>query len=197
MAWRSTQNNGKIVFYDIDHIGKAFSLSLPCGQCIGCRLEYSRQWAIRCMHESTLHDQSCFITLTYSDDNLPEHGTLILRDFQLFMKRLRFEFSNVKIRFYHCGEYGEKFGRPHYHALLFGIDFEADRTLYSQSKQGSKLYVSDTLNKLWNKGFATIGNITFESAAYVARYVVKKSQWSKKRKNTMKDSTPTRVKLLI
>jgi len=145
---------------------------VPCGQCVGCRLERSRQWAIRCMHEAQLHDKNCFITLTYSDYHLPANGSLVKRDFQLFMKRLRKRFG-TKIRFYHCGEYGEKHKRPHYHACLFGLDFE-DKQLWS-TRRGVRLYTSKTLLDLWeNKGHVTIGEVTFESAAYVARYIMKK-----------------------
>ena len=97
-------------------------LEVPCGQCIGCRLERSRQWAVRCIHEAQLHKDNCFITLTYNDEHLPSPPSLSVRDFQLFMKRLRKRFGKG-IRFFHCGEYGEKYGRPHYHACLFGFDF--------------------------------------------------------------------------
>lgn len=144
---------------------------LPCGQCVGCRLERSRQWAMRCVHEASMNDDNCFITLTYNDEYLPKDMSLDVREFQLFMKRLRKEFG-AGIRFYHCGEYGENFGRPHYHAILFGFDF-ADKVFLM--KRGEHiLYESPSLTRLWGKGFASIGAVTFESAAYVARYVMKK-----------------------
>lgn len=145
-------------------------LELPCGQCIGCRLERSRQWAMRCVHEASLHRHNCFITLTYDERNNP--GTLILRDYQLFMKRLRKHLGGQRVRFFHCGEYGEQFARPHYHAILFGHDFQ-DRRPWS-NRNGVPLDRSPTLEKLWPHGFSTVGNVTFESAAYVARYIVKK-----------------------
>ena len=116
-------------------------VKVACGQCIGCRLERSRQWAIRCVNEASLYRGNCFITLTYSDEYLPQNKSLDKRDFQLFMKRLRKEFSSERIRYFHCGEYGcsckvcglsaklcrrvgcgsfvEGLGRPHYHALFF------------------------------------------------------------------------------
>jgi hypothetical protein len=150
---------------------KLFQITVSCGQCIGCRLERSRQWAIRCMHEAKLHDDNCFITLTYRDDCLPKGNTLVMRDFQLFMKRLRKRFGN-SIRFFHCGEYGEKFGRPHYHACLFNFDFP-DKVLWKKSN-GMSLFTSAILDELWPYGFSTIGSVTFESAAYVARYIMKK-----------------------
>lgn len=146
-------------------------IKLPCGQCNGCRLERSRQWAVRCMHESQMHDKNCFLTLTYNNENLPPDMSVNVRHFQLFMKKLRKKFGSG-IRFFHCGEYGEKFARPHYHALIFGLDFE-DRKLHSV-KNGVPLYTSETLDSLWGMGYATIGDVTFESAAYVARYIMKK-----------------------
>lgn len=148
-------------------------LDLPCGQCVGCRLERSRQWAIRCVHEASLYEDNSFITLTYNDKNIPYNYSLVKSDFQDFMKRLRKSVEPKKVRYYHCGEYGEKgTKRPHYHALLFNHGFQ-DRKVYSQ-KGPNPLYVSDSLSRLWDKGFSTIGEVTFESAAYVARYVMKK-----------------------
>lgn len=144
---------------------------LPCGQCIGCRLERSRQWAIRCVHEASLYERNCFITLTFNEEHLPKTGSLDKRDFQLFMKRLRKKFG-AGVRYFHCGEYGEKNNRPHYHACLFNFDF-ADRTLWSV-RRGISLYVSRDLQDLWPYGFSTVGDVTFESAAYVARYITKK-----------------------
>lgn len=150
-------------------------IEIRCGQCIGCRLDRSRQWAIRCMHEAQLHADSVFITLTYDDDHLPVDHSLRYVDFQLFMKRLRFHFRSERqrIRFFMCGEYGDHFGRPHYHACLFGCFF-ADRVLFKRLASGSNLYTSDVLSSLWPLGHSSIGDVTFESAAYVARYCVKK-----------------------
>jgi len=146
-------------------------LQVPCGQCIGCRLERSRQWAIRCIHEAQMHRDNCFITLTYAPEHLPKNGGLQLHHFQKFMKRLRKKYGSG-IRFFHCGEYGEQFGRPHYHACLFGFDFP-DKVLHTIIN-GFKLYRSRSLEELWPFGFATIGSVTFESSAYVARYILKK-----------------------
>ncbi|WP_422851467.1 rolling circle replication-associated protein [Candidatus Ruthia endofausta] len=100
------------------------TLLLPCGQCIGCRLERSHQWAIRCIHEASLYPDNSFITLTYDNDNLPSNRSLDKRHFQLFMKPLRKKYSHKKICFYHCGEYGDLHKRPHYHAILFNHHFE-------------------------------------------------------------------------
>jgi len=155
--------------------GKGFAdkpVNVPCGQCIGCRLERSRQWAVRCVHESALYDQNCFITLTYAPEVVPPEGTLVKGHFQKFMKRLRKRFANQRIRFFHCGEYGEKFERPHYHACLFGFDF-SDK-VYLKAVNGYPLYTSEILGSLWPFGYSTIGSVSFESAAYVARYITKK-----------------------
>jgi hypothetical protein len=149
---------------------------LPCGRCVGCRLEKSRQWAMRCIHEKSLHEDSCFITLTYNQESLlsrPNPYSLNVEDFQKFMKRLRKKFSKKTIRFFHCGEYGDKYGRPHYHAIIFGLDFE-DKQLYQVTSQGHRLYTSKILESLWPYGFCPIGEVTFESTAYVARYIMKK-----------------------
>lgn len=153
---------------------KGFSdltVKVPCGQCIGCRLEKSRQWAMRCHHEAKLYENNCFITLTYDDRHLPENGSLVKKDFQLFMKRLRKRHGDG-IRFFGCGEYGDKFGRPHYHICLFNFDF-SDRLLHS-TRGETKYFTSLDLNSLWPFGLSIIGDVTFESAAYVARYVTKK-----------------------
>jgi len=146
-------------------------MQTTCGRCIGCRLERSRQWAVRCMHEASLHEDNCFITLTYSDKYLPAFGSLEVRAFQLFMKRLRRKVER-KVRFYHCGEYGDELGRPHYHALLFGMDF-ADKYPWAE-RSGNMAWRSADLESLWKFGQSEIGSVTFESAAYVARYIMKK-----------------------
>lgn len=147
-------------------------LLLPCGHCIGCRLERSRQWAVRCIHEASFHDDNCFLTLTYDDVHLPENGSLIKKDLTDFWKRLRRAIFPKKLRYFACGEYGSKFERPHYHACVFGYSPD-DKKLYS-IRAGSRLYISPLIAKLWPFGFHTIGDVTFDSAAYVARYVLKK-----------------------
>lgn len=146
-------------------------VNIPCGQCIGCRLEKSRQWAMRCVHEASLHDANCFITLTYDDDNLPVGYTLVKKHFQDFMKRLRWRFPQ-RISYFACGEYGEILQRPHYHACLFGFDFP-DKAKLKQVGD-NLLYRSLVLEELWPFGFCTIGSVSFDSAAYCARYVMKK-----------------------
>jgi len=148
-------------------------ITLPCGTCIECKLARTRAWAIRCVHESTLHEKNCFITLTYSPAELEKFcygGSLNKEEFQRFLKRLRKHCG--PFRYYHAGEYGEKLQRPHHHACLFGFDFE-DKQKW-QIRNGVQLYKSETLEKIWGHGHCVIGEVTFESAAYVARYILKK-----------------------
>lgn len=153
---------------------------LPCGRCEACMNERARSWSVRCVHEASLHEQNCFITLTYNDDHLPDMADLKYEDFQKFMKRLRKKYTGRKIRFFACGEYGENRQRPHFHACIFGIDFN-DRIYFKTTSAGSKIYTSKTLDALWSDrsgnsiGFASIGDISINSAGYVARYVMKKA----------------------
>lgn len=147
-------------------------VTIPCGQCIGCRLEYSRQWAIRCVHEAQMHDENAFVTLTFAPEHLPKDRSIHKEDLQKFMRRLRKIIYPHKVRFFGCGEYGEKRGRPHYHVLIFGYGFP-DKKLHGIS-HGNRLYVSPTLERAWPYGYALIGDVTFQSAAYVARYISKK-----------------------
>lgn len=146
-------------------------VTVPCGSCIGCRLERSRQWAIRCVHEASLYTHNCFITLTYNEDHVPSDLSLNVRDWQLFMKRVRKKYGKGR-RFFHCGEYGSKNGRPHYHAIMFNLDFQ-DRRLFKE-RGDVRIDTSQDLENLWGLGFCTVGDVTFESAAYVARYITKK-----------------------
>lgn len=165
-AWQT--DGGEIVFAERGKIKR--SLKLPCGGCVGCRLERARQWAVRCMHEAAMHESNVFVTLTYNDECLPLDYSLDYRHFQLFMKRLRKLKGSV--RFYMCGEYGEKFSRPHFHACLFGVEFE-DRYFWRTSKSGCDSYRSKTLEDLWGMGDCELGDVTFQSAGYIARYCVK------------------------
>jgi hypothetical protein len=167
-AWRDPVRG--VSFSKTSHSGE--ELELPCGQCIECRFKRSRDWAIRCMHEASLHADNSFITLTYAPEHLPENESLCYDHFQRFMKRLR-KRVRLPVRFYMCGEYGENFGRPHYHACIFGYGFP-DRKLLMRTKNGDNLYTSELLNQLWPYGLSSIGEVNFQSAAYVARYIMKK-----------------------
>ena len=148
-------------------------INLPCGQCIGCRLNRSVMWATRCMHEAQLYDDNCFITLTFDEEHLPQDYSLNHDYFQKFMKRLRKEIYPRKVRYFMCGEYGDDTWRPHFHAILFNWDFP-DKIKYSVTGNENPYFISEQLYRLWPFGFHLIGELTFETAAYVARYCVKK-----------------------
>lgn len=144
-----------------------------CGQCIGCRLEYSRQWAMRAVHESQFHDHSCFCTFTFDDEHLPADLSVKVRTHQLLMKQIRKKFGNG-IRFIMSSEYGSLHGRPHYHYCLFGLNLPDKQYLFSNN--GEKYYTSELIQSVWPNGRVIVGDVTFESVAYVARYVLKKAQ---------------------
>jgi len=119
-----------------------------------------------------MHPRNTFVTLTYDDEHLPDDYSVSIRTFQLFMKRLR-KTLGQKVRFYACGEYGPQTLRPHYHALIFNHDF-SDKVFWKKNEQGDQLYTSSTLDKIWGLGFTSLGDVTYQSAGYVARYVMKK-----------------------
>lgn len=205
-------------------------IQLPCGQCIGCRVDKARDWALRCCHEAQTYSErgfeSSFVTLTYNDWYLCGRRSLVKKEFQDFMKRLRQwairkadrKYVDTRIRYFQCGEYGTQcktcgrseklcgevgcgrfipeLGRPHFHACLFGVEFH-DKTIYKVRK-GYRLYRSEALSRLWSVrlkggekydpkcyfevagksfakiGFVTIGDVNWNSAGYLARYVTKK-----------------------
>jgi hypothetical protein len=170
-AWRTP--SGQVVFYESDGIANT-RFSVPCGRCIGCRMQRSSEWAMRCVHEASMHEQNCFITLTYNAEHIPPDGGLRKKHVQDFFKRLRHHIKPTKVKYYYCGEYGDKNNRPHYHILLFGYNFPDWLLLPHKSPSGHDLYTSPQLEKLWGKGFVQIGDVSFESAAYVSRYIMKK-----------------------
>lgn len=155
-------------------------LELSCGRCGGCRARRVRDKAIRSYHESLLHrraagralvSNNCFITLTYDDSTLPPHSSLDHSHWQNFAKKFRRDVG--PFRYLMCGEYGGKTHRPHYHAVLFGMDFHADRKIWKQD--GKKIeWRSPTLEELWPHGFSSLAPMNFATASYVAGYVVKK-----------------------
>lgn len=179
------------MFYSGLKIDREDHISLPCGRCLGCRLERSRQWADRCVHEAKMSKRgNMFLTLTYSPEHCPKDMSLDKKVMPKFIKALRnFAIPDglrsrkkvdlrklwVKenpIKFFYCGEYGGQLGRPHYHLLVFNFEFADKR--YWKTVNGCKYYISDSLSSLWPYGFSTIGSVTFDSAAYVARYALKK-----------------------
>jgi len=146
-------------------------IQIPCGQCIGCRLEKIDAWGFRCMAEASQHLHNHFITLTYDDDHLPADECLNHRDWQLFAKRLR---KNIgPFRFFMCGEYGENTQRPHYHALLFGLDLP-DLVKCNSVYASTDIFTSEVFGKAWGHGFHTIGQVTHASAKYCASYALKR-----------------------
>jgi len=178
-AWRSRDLNpsGKRGLVFREELGLDNSqLEVPCGGCVGCRIDRSRQWTVRLMHESKLHEIKSFLTLTYDDLHLPANGSLCKKHMQDFLKRFRkrhYSSTSGKIRYFLCGEYGDQTWRPHYHAIIFGADF-SDKRPHSKGSLGDQLYISETLDSLWGHGHCYIGSVTPESCGYVARYIMKK-----------------------
>lgn len=162
------------------------SLLIPCGKCIGCRLDYSRYWADRMMLELETAKKGVFLTLTYDDENIhwsqfdennnPMYGTLDKEDCQLFMKRLRKYFNDIRIRFYLAGEYGPSTLRPHYHCILFGISLDdiGDCTPFGRNELNQQYYISERIRRIWKKGNVLLSDVSWNTCAYVARYVTKK-----------------------
>lgn len=161
-------DGGSISFREIKN---SREIRIPCGKCIGCRIEITDAWAFRCMAEASLHKNNHFVTLTYDDDSLPADESLNHKDWQLFAHRVRKKLG--PFRFFMCGEYGDNTQRPHYHALLFGLDIP-DRVKCNSVYSSHDLYQSDTLCQLWGKGFITLGEVSHESAKYCATYALKR-----------------------
>lgn len=149
---------------------------LACGSCLGCRKESARQWAVRMMHETQFHKNCAFLTLTYDEKHLPPFGGLDRNAVPAFMKRLRRRLDRkkprVKVRYFHCGEYGASGSRPHYHVALFGYAFP-DRKRWTV-REDHEVYRSAELERCWTMGLSEIGSLTFSSSTYIARYVTKK-----------------------
>lgn len=162
--------DGSIKFGDRSStLGRFGLLTFRCGVCRDCRLHRAREWAIRCYHEGQLHEESCFLDLTFRD----EPPTVSKRDLQLFFKRLRKSLPGIKLRYFAVGEYGEQFERPHYHVVLFGWN-PKDRYPWRRSPKGTLLYRSPHLERVWTAGHVTVSDITEEAAGYAARYTLKK-----------------------
>lgn len=141
---------------------------VPCGQCINCRLNKARMWSIRIMHECKKYDKTVFLTLTYDEEHLPARGSLVKKHLQDFMKRFRFNHGK-KVRYYACGEYGDHTARPHYHIAFFGVGYDDFYNLKPAKKGGYQARCKE-----WPYGLVHIGELTIDSANYVAGYVLKK-----------------------
>lgn len=176
-----TENRGVQIYRD-----RATALMTPdsygetrCGQCLGCRSDRARDWALRAYAETHTPDPrgrpvACFITLTYDEDWRPADGSLRPEDFTNFAKRLR-RFTRSHVRYLQCGEYGASSMRPHHHAIVWGEDFRSDRRIWKISGS-QRTYLSESLSNLWGRGFTTVAPATFANARYVAGYVLKKLQ---------------------
>lgn len=186
MRRRGTRDQPRIVGRtepDPKYVNKKMEvLVIPCQQCTGCRLENARQKSIRVVHEAAYlweeyGQPSSFITLTYDDYHLPRAGSLVKHHFQDFMKRLRSRIDyhtnkEIKIKHFSCGEYGEQTGRPHYHSIILGWNFP-DR-MPAGCREGEPVFTSALLEECWEYGMSEIGTVTWDSASYVAGYVIKK-----------------------
>lgn len=206
--------NGKHVVHIVSHdffkegyesaLKRSDVIPIPCGKCVGCKLKYARSWANRCMLEASYHSQNWFITLTYDNEHLPYSmpyldfpgiPTLRPKDFTDFIKRLRIHIDrnypeNCKclFKYYMCGEYGDKKGRPHYHFLAFGLNLFDLVPDLEKTRCDKYQYISETLNKLWKHGRVRVSEVNWKTCSYVARYVMKKQvfpELSKEDKNRL------------
>lgn len=151
---------------------KKTGLIVPCGKCYNCRNKYRLSWQLRLQHEFiSYHGSAMFLTLTYNNENLPENRQLLKSDVQLFIKRLRKFYSGVKIKYFIAGEYGDKFKRPHYHAIIYGL-----RAPEYKKKDSIKNYKYGKFiaNKIWKKGFCHVGYVDSKCISYVSKYIMKK-----------------------
>ena len=163
-----------VVFTELSRNGDyRGTIEIACGQCIGCRMRRASDWSLRVMHEASLWDDNCFVTLTYGRDKLPPHGSLCHEDYQKFMKRVRKKYGLV--RYYMAGEYGPENGRPHYHSCLFNVGFRDDREPVGRSASGEVFYNSPVLEELWGHGNVSVQDLTPGTASYTARYIMKKA----------------------
>lgn len=146
-------------------------IKLPCGGCIGCRIRRREEWAVRLYCESKMHANNHFITLTYSPENMPSDMSLRYVDVQKWLRAMRQKHG--PFRFFCVGEYGEKYSRPHYHVLTFGLDLP-DLVKSNSVFSKSDIFGSESVDRFWKHGFSSIGEVTYASARYCAVYVTKR-----------------------
>ncbi len=195
MFRKSTESNRQYLFDLLDNdyfdiYPDANVVEVPCGSCLGCRLDYSLDWALRLVAESKTCKDAYMLTLTYDDDHLPmikpnrdldvQVPTLWTKSefgkwFKNFRRQVEYHYSVTGLRYFMCAEYGSKFHRPHYHLILFNFHFP-DLIKWNVTKAGSQLYRSPFLEKVWKYGFSSVGEVNPECCAYVARYVLKKQK---------------------
>lgn len=175
---------------DISLFARQDLVTIPCGKCKSCRLAKAKEWALRCCLESRYYKDSWFLTLTYKDQPLTERKrpTLVRKHLQDFMKRLRITYErmhldfgpvnfDLKLKYFGCGEYGGRHGRPHYHLILFNLKIhDLKFHCFSKSNKNYPLYISNWLEEIWSHGYVKIGRVSLDSAGYVARYTLKKDQ---------------------
>lgn len=149
-------------------------MTVGCGNCRGCRYDRARDWQTRLIHERRFSERASFVTLTYNNAHLPDDYSVDPQHHTDFMKRLRWKYARTPIRFFMCGEYGDRHKRPHYHYILFGVDFREDRYLWRRTGSGFLAYRSPGLESVWQFGNSEVGDATAASCGYVARYVLKK-----------------------
>lgn len=195
MYWtgRYTDNGKREYVFSYVKAYKDNFVDVPCGNCAGCIQDRLRNMAMRMNDEASMYQRNCFITLTVDDEHMNDvfpDGSLRKAPFQAFAKRLRKcqvgdyierprwlpdgrKWNYRPIRICYCGEYGEHYKRPHYHAILFNFDFPDKKMLGNSGNL--PIYTSEILERLWPYGYSTVGSVTFGSCAYVAGYVLKKS----------------------
>lgn len=190
-------------YYD-DELGRELPIiQVPCGQCLECRLQQTRVWADRCVLEAKQWEHNYFVTLTYDDYHIPPNGSLVKRDYQLFLKKLRKIFPGF--RYLLSGEYGTQTLRPHYHLILFNLPLDDLSENFKEpqwdvnsgfNKDGEyihelklirlknhvkpesgehPLFYSKTIHKCWDyRGMISVGRFSYDTAAYISQYCTKK-----------------------
>lgn len=177
-------------------------IAVPCGKCFECNVQRARAWAFRIALEARQYKHCCMVTLTYNDEHLPLDRSVSVREIQLFIKRLRKKIYPLKIRYFGCGEYGERRGRPHYHVIIFGYDF-SDRYFFKNDNKGTPLFLSPMLQRLWSVekiakgkkiyesiGYSSVVDVTYDTAKYVAIYLQKPPVDGRARPFTVKSTRP-------
>ncbi len=184
-AYKSITTIQKVSFSKPDQTTPYSEIDIPCGKCIECKLDKKRQWTVRILNEAHMHKNNSYNTLTYNDKTIPikyiknkkniiiDHKTTINKtDIIKFIKKVRKKYKPKKIRYFACGEYGDKMSRPHYHIILFNHEFKDKYEV--TLKDGTKIWRSDELESIWKLGNSTTGSVESDSASYVAGYVTKK-----------------------